>query len=244
MAQIDLRNADVYVKDGYQVTGAVNQTMTPPATGDTSITVSGFTAAIPAGRTFTVVGAAKTYTVVSTTGGATPTAIVFTPAFLTGDGIPANAAVVTIGPNVLKVKIGEGNLTFEEKRSMEYVHDKRAISFVRTGDDEPLDVSLDAIWEFLSSDSGQPPTFEEAVKGIGGASTWVTAGADPCEPYAVILEVIYTPPCATVKSEKILLAEFRWESLAHDLKQGTIALKGKCKQLSPTISRANSPITP
>lgn len=127
---------------------------------------------------------------------------------------------------------------------MEYVHDKRAIAFVRTGDDEPLDVSLDAIWEFLAADTGQPPTFEEAIKGTGMASTWVTAGADPCEPFAVIIEVIYTPPCSAVKAEKILLTEFRWESLAHDTKQGTIALKGKCKSLSPVVSRVTSPVTP
>ena len=56
MAQIDLRHADVYLKDGYTAVGAVNGT---PANGDTSVTVDGFTLVIPNGNQFTVVGSTR-----------------------------------------------------------------------------------------------------------------------------------------------------------------------------------------
>jgi hypothetical protein len=246
MAQIDLRRADVYFRDGFTAAGAVNQPVTAPANGDTTLTVDGFTKALPVGASFTVAGSTGTYTITSTTGGSTPTQIHFTPALSTAAGLPADNAVVTVSGNVLKVKIGEGNLTFSAKRNMEYVRDKRSITagFVRTGDDEPMEVKIDAIWEFLSSDSGDPPTIEEALTQAGAASGWVTSGADPCEPYAVDIEVIYTPPCSTVKSERILLREYRWEALDHDLKAGTIATSGKCKDLLPDVSRVTAPVAP
>lgn len=246
MAQIDLRHADIYLKDGYTAVGAVNQSSVAPVTGDTTITVDGFTAAIAAGATFTVVGSTRTYTVVSTTGGATPTAIVFTPALATADGVPVDNAVVHIGPHVLKAKIGEGNLTFSSKRAFTYVREKRSIAngFVMSGDDEPMDVKLDLIWEFLSSDTGEPPTFEEVLNKTGNASNWVTSGTDPCEPYCIDIEVVYTPPCSGVKSEVILIKEYRYENLDHDLKAGTLSTGGKAKSLLPVVSRVTSPVTP
>lgn len=246
MAQIDLRHADIYVKDGYTATGAVNQSTPAPANGDTTLTVDGFSKAIPAGNTFTVVGSTATYTVVSTVGGSTPTQITFTPALATADGIPVDNAIITVGPNVLKAKIGEGNLTFNAKRAMTYVREKRSIvnGFVMTGDDEPMEVKLDLVWQFLSSDSGETPTFEEALNQIGNAASWVTSGADPCEPYCVNIEIVYTPPCTGTKAEVIVLEEYRWEQLDHDLKAGTMSTSGKCKMLLPSTSRVAQPVTP
>jgi hypothetical protein len=243
MAQIDLRKADVYLKDGYTAAGAVNGS---PTNGDTSVTVDGFTKAISNGNQFTVAGSTGTYTVVTTVGGSTPTSITFSPAFSSGAGVPAYDAVITVGPNILKVKVGEGNLTFNAKRNMIYVREKRSIvdGFVMTGDDEPMDVKLDMIWEFLSSDTAEPPTMEEAILNEGNAAGWVTSGADPCEPFAIDIEVIYTPPCTGVKAERILLKEYRWESLDHDLKAGTLATSGKCKILTPVTSRVAQPATP
>lgn len=243
MAQIDLRHADFYIKDGYTATGAVNGS---PANGNTSVIVDLFTKAIPIGAVFSVVGSSNRYTVTSVVGGATPTTIHFTPAFATGDGVPVDDAVITIGPNILKLKIGEGNITFEEKRNIEYVREKRQVSlgFVKTGDDEPMDVSIDLIWEFLSGTATDPPTPEEAFNNIGQATAWVTSGADPCEPYAVDIEIVYTPPCSGVDAEVILLQEYRWESLSHDSKAGTMSSKGKCKTLLSNNSRVAQPVTP
>ena len=143
-------------------------------------------------------------------------------------------------PKVLEVKIGEGTLTFNEKRNMEYVRNRRQVAFVRTGDDEPMDVSFDFIWEFLRSISPAPITVEEAIKGSANAVTagWVTSGADPCEPYCVDIRITYTPPCPGVDNEVITLKEYRWEGGNHDLKAGTVASTGKCKIAVADLARA------
>ena len=47
-----------------------------------------------------------------------------------------------------------------------------------------------------------------------------------------------------MKAERILLKEYRWESLDHDLKAGTLATSGKCKILTPVTTRVNQPATP
>jgi hypothetical protein len=236
MAQIDLRNALVEVIDGYSKTGAVNDT---PADGDTSLTVDGFSVAIQNGLKFTIAGSTDIYTVVSTTGGSTPTVITFTPALATASGIPVNDAVITIGPHALEIKIGEGTLTYNEKRNMEYTRNRRVIAFVRTGDDEPMDVSFNFIWEFLKSASGEAVTIEEAIKGMPAALTagWVTAGSDPCEPYTVNIRITYTPPCPDVDTEVITLKEYRWEGGNHDLKAGTVDSTGKCKISQADLDR-------
>jgi hypothetical protein len=237
LAQIDLRNALVEIADGYTKSGAVNGT---PVDGDTSLTVDGFSEAIPNGATFKVVGSSLTFTVTGTTGGATPTAIAFTPAITTATGVPVDNAVVTLQPHRLEVKVGEGTLTYNEKRNMEYVRNRRQVEFVRTGDDEPMDVNFDFIWEFLRSTGTDPVTIEEAIKGSARAVTagWVTSGADPCEPYAVDIKITYTPPCPGVDNEVITLKEYRWEGGNHDLKAGTVASSGKCKISEADLARA------
>jgi hypothetical protein len=240
MAQIDLRNALVEVVDGFSAVGAVNQPVTAPANGDTSNTVDGFTKAIQNGLKFTIAGNTQVFTVTSTTGGATPTVINFTPPIATVGGVPVDNAVVTIGPHALEIKIGEGTLTYNEKRNMEYVRNRRVVAFVRTGDDEPMDVSFNFIWEFLKSASGENITVEEAIKGMPNAVTagWITSGADPCEPYTVDIRITYTPPCPDVDIEVITLKEYRWEGGSHDLKNGTVDSTGKCKISQADLDRA------
>lgn len=236
MGQIDLARATIRIKDGFTVAGAVNNVSGYAASGNiTTVTVDGFAVALPAGSELTFAGDNTVYKIISSVGGATPTSITFTPKLAVD---LTDNQVVTVGPNFVEAVIGEGNLTYEEKRAFEYVRNKRKISFVRTGDEQPMDVSLDAIWEYLSSVSGESPTIEDALKQENQASAWVTSGADPCEPYCVDISIDYVPPCIGAnKSERITLKEYRWESLNHDLKAGTIATKGMCKIVSPTKER-------
>jgi hypothetical protein len=93
------------------------------------------------------------------------------------------------------------------------------------------------MWEFLMADVGDPPTVEDALKKRGNASTWETSGADACEPYAVDIQVVYTPVCAGVDPETILLQEFRYEELEHDLRGGTVSVSGKCNVKEASVSR-------
>ena len=78
MAQIDLRKADVYLKDGYTAAGTINQPGGYPST-TTTIVVSGFTMAIPNSSTFQINGTGTVYTVSGSTGGSTPTGLTFSP---------------------------------------------------------------------------------------------------------------------------------------------------------------------
>jgi len=135
----------------------------------------------------------------------------------------------------LEVKIGEGNLTFVERKNMEYVLDRGILDSVREGDQVPVDVTMDFVWEYLKglTSTGATPTVEDALKNRGAASTWVSSDtADACNPYALDIQVYYAPVCSsgggTVYDEQILLSDFRYEELNHDLRAGTVACTGKC----------------
>lgn len=245
-AQIDLKNATVYIRDGYSggtgaKVGAVNNA-SGYAAAATTMTVDGFSAAVTTGDYFTVVGSKATGTNVLTrhkitahteTSSAT-TSITFTP------GLSASVldnAVITIQPNQIEVTIGEGNLQYTEKRNIEYVRDRGLLDTVREGDQEPVEVRLDATWEFLRGDTSDPPTIEEVLKQVGNAASWVSSSTDACEPYAVNIDIWYNPPCGTTKDEIIKLVDFRWESFDHNMKDGQLSISGKCNVTQATVTR-------
>jgi hypothetical protein len=138
----------------------------------------------------------------------------------------------------MTIVVGEGNMSYTEKVAREYLLDRGVIYGVRDGDEEPVDVSFEFMWEFLKASTGDPPTVEDALKHRGEAVAWVTSGADPCEPYCVDIEVTYTPVCAGVETETITFAEFRYEELDHDMSAGTISITGKCNIKEPVVVRA------
>jgi hypothetical protein len=131
------------------------------------------------------------------------------------------------GGNNLTVTLGEGGLTYNEKKNIMYDKNRGRLDGVSEGDEEPVEFSLEARYETLSSDTGDPPTLREAFNQIGEASDWVSVG-DPCEPYAVDIQMTYNPTCDDVKSEIVLLPEARHESLDMDPKSGTLRISGKC----------------
>ena len=141
----------------------------------------------------------------------------------------------------VEVKIGEGNLTYNERRNMEYIKDKGLLDTVREGDEEPIEVRMDFQWEYLKSDSAATvPTIEEALKREGVSAAWTSSAADVCEPYAVDIEVINDPDCAgtiTEPVEVITLSDFRWESLEHDMRGGSVAVAGNCNVTRATLQR-------
>ena len=50
------------------------------------------------------------------------------------------------GSEEITVKIGEGNLTWNERRNVDYTRDRGVISDVRLGDDEAIEVSFDFVF--------------------------------------------------------------------------------------------------
>jgi len=143
--------------------------------------------------------------------------------------------------NSIEVTIGEGNLTYTERRNMDYTLDRGILDEVREGDEVPMDVSLDFVWEYITGGTatGAVPTVEDALKQINAAAAWVSTDSDACRPYAVDIEIEYAPtPAACGDKEVILLEDFRYEELAHDLRAGTVAVSGRCNKKTATVTRS------
>ena len=103
------------------------------------------------------------------------------------------------------------------------------------GDLIPLDGSFDVIWDYISSGTALRP--EDALKQRGLAASWVSSDSDLCRPYALDVIVIYNPACATADTETITLPDFRYESIDHDLRAGTLSVSGKCNAVEATAVR-------
>ena len=105
------------------------------------------------------------------------------------------------GSETITLKIGEGNLTFREARNMEYFLDRGTLDTVREGDQIPVDLTLNLVWEELrgtsggTASSGSTPTPYDVLHHVGGAVDWDSSSSDPCEPFAVDVQIVVTPPC-------------------------------------------------
>ncbi len=142
------------------------------------------------------------------------------------------------GQKTIDIKIGEGNLTYSEHRNMEFTRDRGNLDTVRAADDEPLDLSIDATWEYIRGIAGSgTPTLEDALKKIGEGSTWVSTADDPCQPYCIDVELWNPPGCGSVEDELILFEEYYYETADHDLREGTIATAGRCNRTVATARR-------
>jgi hypothetical protein len=145
------------------------------------------------------------------------------------------------GTNSLIVKIGDGNLTYSEKRNINYLLDRGSLDDVQEGDDVPMDVSLDFTWEYLTGagGSGAVGTVEEFLKQTGAYSGNVSTDADACRPYAIDIELEYRPtPSTCGDKETIALADFRYEELSHDLSASMVSMSGRCNITVAGVTRA------
>jgi hypothetical protein len=153
-------------------------------------------------------------------------------------------------PNEIIIKVGEGNLTYSENRTIEYTLDRGRIDEVREGDEVPMDVSFDLLWEFITGNTdsaGVPPTVEDVLKNQNNASTWISSDPDTCRPFAVDVLVENVPVCGagspTQEQEFITLPDFRYETLDHDVRAGTISVTGRCNAKVASIVRSLQPST-
>ena len=162
--------------------------------------------------------------------------LTFTPALDAGD-LPANNDVITFLSQQLLIKIGDGNLTYTESSEYEYDLDRGLLDTVRAGDQVPVDLSLDFVYEYVTTGTGEEISPMDALKKIGGASGWVSSSADPCEPYAIDVEVVHTPICTTQEIETTVFNDFRSESREADLGEASVSVSGRCNITQPTITR-------
>jgi hypothetical protein len=180
-------------------------------------------------------GAGETVTLLHA--GGTTWELTFTPA-LDGADLPADDDAITFLPIQIEITIGEGNLTYTETREMTYVLDRGSLDTVRQGNDVPLQLSIDFVYENVKTGTGEEVTPVDALKGTGGAADWTTSSSDTCEPYSIDIKIVHDPPCGNVESETTVFPDFRYETLEFDLSAGTIAVTGQCNATEPTITRA------
>lgn len=243
MARIELRECTIRIKDGLAGTAAINEAMV--AMGDTTMGVDTIalntenTKKIPIGARFTVAGemGSPVHVVTNRTQDMMTdetTNITFTPALASG---VMDNAVITFLPQQVEVKIGEGNLTYTENKEYEYLLDRGDLDTVREGNEVPMDLNLEFVYEFVRTGTSELITPVDALKGIGGAEEWVSASDDLCEPYCVDIEVEREPPCGTAESEIHTFPEFRYDTLEFDFNAATIACTGRCNASEPIITR-------
>ena len=245
MARIELRDAIIRIKDGLSGTGAINEPSTAPVVTDTSFDIDTVvlnttdTDQVPVGARFTVAGetaATTVHTVTArtpTTG--TTTNITFTPAL--GAGTYVDGGVVTFLPQQISVTIGDGNLTWTVNKEYEYLLDRGNLDTVREGDQQPMDVTLDSVYEQITTGTSETITPYDAMNGVGDASEWVSSSSDACEPYAVDIEVSHSQSCGTAQDETTLLPDFRYDTLEVDIDAATISFTGRCNAVTPTVTR-------
>lgn len=141
----------------------------------------------------------------------------------------------------MTIKIGDGNITYSEKRTIEYMLDRGLLDSVREGDDVPVDVSFDFVWEYIvgQGTSGQTGSVEDFLKGENAYASNVSSDSDACNSYAVTIEIEYMPnPYSCGDKETITLADFRYESLDHDLSNASVSCSGRCNITKASIERA------
>lgn len=139
----------------------------------------------------------------------------------------------------LTLKVGEGSLSYTEKKNRKYVKDRGQLSSVVDGDEEPVDVKLDIIWEFIKASTGSgTPTPEDFLKKRGEASSYTSSDADTCAPYAVDIEIFYEPDCSPIEDETITLPDFRYEQIDMNFRDGMISITGKCNAVEATPVRS------
>ena len=234
MARIELRDATILIKDGLTGTATIEEAT--PGASDTDADINTIVlnttvnTLVPVGALFTVNTAnnTETYLVTARTPATTSptTNVEFTPAW--GSDTPTVSDVISFQSQELEVTIGEGNLTWTEAKEYEYLLDRGDLSTVKEGDEQPLEISLEFVYDHVTQGTGEAVTPVDAVKGSGGAAEWVSSSSDLCEPYAVDMVVRHCVPCGANEDEETTFPDFRFESLEYDLSEATIAVSGRC----------------
>jgi len=156
--------------------------------------------------------------------------------------IEAQVKTALSGQQSITIKIGEGTLTYSEKKPREFVKDRGNLDTVRDADQEPMDVAFDFIWDFIIAESGgSAPTVEEVLKltGIASTNSWLTTATDVCQPYCVDIEIANTPTaCTSVQNEFSVIEEFYYENLDHDAKEGSVSCSGRSNRTVAVHTRA------
>lgn len=232
----DLKDATVYLVDGFTATGAVNLSA-GYSTGATTMAVDGFVDELETGQRFTIASNTQIYRITGhteNTGGST-VSISFSPPLVAS---APNDSPIVVGGRRLEAKLGEGTLTFNIQKERQYRLNRGLIDQVRDGNEVPMDVSFDFNWEYLRG-ANDIPSIQDVLDQVGPASHWISTDSDQCAPYCVDIYIENRPSCGTQQDtdEDIILPDFRYESLDHDGSEGTVSCSGKCNAVRPIAVR-------
>ena len=247
MARIEMRDITIYMQDGLAGTGNLSANSANAAvtinvetlvlnTADTDLVPIGARLYIGGETTNTV----HTVTARIPTDTSPTTCVTITPVVGPGDYNSGNAeGAVTFIYQRIEIKIGEGNMTWSETKEYEYLRDRGDLDTVKEGDEQPVELSLEFVYEYIKTQSGKDITPVDALKRIGPAAEWVSTSSDLCEPYCIDILAKHCVPCGTDEDEDVLFVDFRYESLDFDIGEATIAVGGKCNVSSPTVLRSD-----
>jgi hypothetical protein len=246
MARIEMRDTTIYVQDGLAGTGnlSANGTLNDVTLNVNTVVLNTVnTDQVPIGARLYL--PSETANTVHTVTVRVPTedttnSINITPMLGAGSYNSGNTegAIVFINQRI-EIAVGEGNLTWTEAKEYEYLRERGDLDTVKEADEQPVEMSLEFVYEYIKTSSGQTITPVDALKQQGEASEWVSSSDDLCEPYAVDVLVKHCVPCGTDEDEDVLFTDFRYESLDFDVGEATIAVGGRCNVSEPTVSRSD-----
>lgn len=246
MARIEMRDVTIYIQDGLAGTGNLSANGTANDTAlevDTTVLNTTTTNLIPVGARFYIDG--ETANLVHTVTARVPTDdgptinLTITPALGTGSYNSGNAeGGITYIYQRVEINVGEGNLTWSETKEYDYLRNRGDLDTVKEGDEQPVEMSMEFVYDYVKTESGQTITPTDAIKQIGEAAEWVSSSSDLCEPYCVDILAKHCVPCGTDEDEDILFVDFRRESLDFDVDEATIAVSGRCNVSEPTVTRS------
>jgi len=168
--------------------------------------------------------------------GAVTWEVTFTPPLIAAD-LPVDMDPITILPRELNIKIGDGDLRYTERDEFNYDLDRGELDTVRRADDVPMEVVSNFVYEHITTGLNEDISPMDAIKRKGDAADWISAATDECEPYAVDVLVIHTPPCGTAQKEFTLFPDFRSEQREVNFKESNIQITGRCNVLEPVTWR-------
>jgi len=138
----------------------------------------------------------------------------------------------------MQIKLGTGNFSWTEAQTIEYEANQGKISstdggVATQGDDVPMAVQFDAIFEFYYDCTIGSVVYQSPVELLQSETR---ADGDACGPPSVHLWLDTTIECADeTQVESLMFPRFRWESLNYDSDAGRISCSGNCLAVEPIL---------
>lgn len=139
----------------------------------------------------------------------------------------------------VEVNMGDGNISWDETRELEYLKDRGNLDSVEETEENPISVDMSFRWTEFKSTGGVVTPYE-AITVTGQAVTdgWITTDTkDACAPISIDIVVDFTPNCAAEQKEIYRLRAFRYESISPSGSDRQITCSGSCNYRHVEVTR-------